>query len=212
MKSIVHRSLAILTIGCLASSTALAVSLSVDPAGIAGFTGSQNFASGTLSARMDYAVYAPGAYALSANAGVDPSLGTKYVYAYQIFNTGTVTPVSVSTIGQSPSSAGTSAALAENDLINLLSAGGAAASSTPILSASVKYNFEAPELAVGAFSKVLLYTSPFAPKFANGTVSDGGFTDQHPVPSPTPEPATAMTLGLMSLVLGSRLHRSNKHI
>lgn len=62
--------------------------LRVDPdaivKGFVTFSGTDATTSETFSMEMDYAVFAPGAYPASYN-GTDPSDGTRYVYAYQVF-------------------------------------------------------------------------------------------------------------------------------
>ena len=42
----------------------------------------------SLSSDVDYAVYAPGKFDLSFGSAADPSNGSQYVYAYQLFDVG----------------------------------------------------------------------------------------------------------------------------
>src|SRR5262245_48184350 len=78
----------------LTATTALAGPLFADPAALPGWTGSSGFVGANggfkLNANVEFAVYAPGAFGTSAAlgfpGGADPSGGTQFVYAYEIFN------------------------------------------------------------------------------------------------------------------------------
>src|SRR5262245_8466311 len=78
------------------ASTAVAGALTSDPNAIPGWQGSivmtGTNGSALLKTNVDYAVYAPGQFGTSVAMGynahtpLDPSSGTQYVYAYEIFN------------------------------------------------------------------------------------------------------------------------------
>src|SRR5262245_23020689 len=73
---------------CLIAGSAAAGPLVGDPAAMLGWSGNKNFNNpGKIQADVNYAVYAPGQFSLSAALGnpFDPSGGTDYVYAYEIF-------------------------------------------------------------------------------------------------------------------------------
>ncbi len=160
----------------------------------------------TLQVDVEYAVYAPGNYGLS---GTDPSGGAHYVYAYQVFNdlSGNV-PVSSFSVGLDPTA-------------NVASIGPDAGSGTLGGTAPTASEFSGspPTSAVWYFSlntidpspaneysTVLLFTSPYGPRWAPGSLLDGGLSDKHDLPSPTPEPATMalMALGGVGLLLTRR--------
>ena len=83
--------------------------LETDSAAIVGWHGKKDFQNNIFPsptydffAKVDYAVYAPGQMANSDHfdASDDPSGGTEYVYAYQIFNTGQDTlPITELSVG-----------------------------------------------------------------------------------------------------------------
>ena len=73
-----------------APASAGLIAIAIDPNAMPAWQGTQQFyaASGgkTLDVDVEYAVYAPGHYGLS---GTDPSGGKQFVYAYQVYVTGT---------------------------------------------------------------------------------------------------------------------------
>jgi hypothetical protein len=204
----------------LLAGVASAGPLPSDPNAIPGWQGSTPFAatlgSTTLSATIDYAVYAPGQIDTSVALGFpghvpfDPSGGTNYVYAYEIFNTGAVAgisakaltlsvgidylagavPTSSSSIGHDPltpaggvSPTGAQAAIFSPSIPPIQSARWSWASSGGLL--------------VGANSDILIFSSPFGPKMYQSTLSGTGGTQtpnapQFVLPSPIPEPTTAV--------------------
>ena len=186
-------------LGC--AGLALAAPLVSDPNALAAWQGTQRFydtdgGGATLDVDVEYAVYAPGNYGLS---GTDPSSGAHYVYAYQVFNDllGNV-PVSSFSVGLDPTA-------------NVANIGSDAGSGTPGGTAPTASAFSGspPTSAVWYFylntidpppaneySTVLLFTSPYGPKWMPASVMDGGLSAQQDLPSPTPEPAT---LALMAL-------------
>ncbi len=161
----------------------------------------------TLDVDVEYAVYAPGQYGKS---GTDPSGGTQFVYAYQVFNNlaGNV-PVSSFSVGLDPTA-------------NVASIGSDAGSGTqPVGTAPTANAFTGvpPTSAcwyfflnsidpppANEYSTVLLFTSPYGPKWAPGSVMDAGLSDKQDLPSPTPEPATMalLALGGLGLLMGRK--------
>jgi hypothetical protein len=208
----------------------LALSLMMAAEGRAGFLPSDSFAmdgwhdtvSGltmtvgtkTVRVHIDYAVYAPGQFTLSLQnqiaggdqyigAAQDPSGGAQYVYAYEVFNeassNGYLSQVSVQT---DPNGQATN--------IGLIGDGGLIPGS---------YNFSGTTSAVWNYpyssvpadnktipsnnhSEILIFTSPFGPKWMRATLNNSAGpaikTDPsqggHGVPSPIPEPGTLWLL------------------
>jgi hypothetical protein len=181
---------------CLAAvSAAQAGLLASDPNGMVGFTGSMNFASGTMSATVDYAVFSPGTYPNDFITGKDPSNGTEYVYAYQVFPTGQ-DPTTTLAVGRIAPN------VAHNAMVDALhvTVGGVQPSTWNVLSSSVYATFMTPELESPNHSRVLLFTSPSAPGWAPGSVGNGGQSDQKTLPTPIPEPAGL--LGMLAVGYG----------
>ena len=164
----------------------------------------------TLRVDVEYAVYEPGHYGLS---GADPSVGTQFVYAYQIFNDlGGNRPVSSFSVGLDPTA-------------NVAHIGSDAGSGTPGGTAPTASAFSGapPTSAVWNFflntidpplehSTVLLFTSPYGPRLAPASVMDSGLSDKRDLPSPMPEPATMMLLGIGSAMMAAvrRLRRRRR--
>jgi hypothetical protein len=193
------------------SGTAGAAPLVSDPNAMPAWRGTQGFydvgSGATLDVDVEYAVYAPGNYGLS---GTDPSGGAHYVYAYQVFNDllGNV-PVSSFSVGLDPTA-------------NVANIGSDAGSGTPGGTAPTASAFSGtpPTSAcwyfflntidpppANEYSRVLLFTSPYGPKWAPGSLLDSGLSDRHDLPSPTPEPAT---MALVGLGLGGLLARRRR--
>jgi len=167
-----------------------------DPNAIPTWRGTRAFSasSGGASLQVDieYAVYAPGAYGAS---GTDPSGGSDYVYAYQVFNDqGGTSPLSSTTVGLVPGSGATN--------IGSDSTSGTPGGTAPATSAfsgsppsSAGYYFWANTIDPPAeFSEVLLFTSPNGPRWVSAAVVDSGLADSQPLPSPIPEPVTLALL------------------
>jgi hypothetical protein len=149
-----------------------------------------------MQAVVDYAVYAPGSFGDILTP--DPSGGSEYVYAYQIIPTDTL-PVTFLTIGLSVPADNAVAA----PLWGLT--GGIPATAWTIQSQGVAAAFLAPELQAPYYSRVLIFTSRYAPGFASASVGNGGKSDQQTLPSPIPEPGS---LALATLAIGALLRRS----
>jgi PEP-CTERM motif len=172
---------------------------------IPAYTGTQffdaNFSGFTVSANVDFAVFAPGAFD-AAFPGQDTSGGTDYVYAYQIANLDTdITKLTVGLDGDEPLG-----------VIGSIADGG---STVPTNSAYVgagptssAWDFTGPgALANGSTSDILIFTSAAPPEWDSATVSASWFSTQD-LPSPVPEPASlvlmAMGLGLTCVRKHSR--------
>jgi len=205
----------------LLARTAPAGPLATDPAAIAGWTGTASFLGTngvtTLMADVDYAVYAPGQFSLSNALGdpLDPSSGTQYVYAYEIFNdVGGNTfsrNLSIAILGDIPGivqNLSDDATTPEGGVVpNLIQF---VPENPPFT--NVKWTFNDPVIAVGQHSDILLFTSPFGPHFLTAGMQGGSATvATAPLPSPTPEPTTIL-LGCLGAgaLLASRLVRRQR--
>jgi hypothetical protein len=156
---------------------------------------------------VDYAVYAPGQFALSfpgsAYNGFAPT-NTEYVYAYQAFETGSA-PLSSLSIALG-NTAEHQLFFTGVDAANAIPVTGITPSSMSLSVANglATWNFDGPSVLQGQSSVGLVFTSPFAPVTSQGTTIDDGTVGlAKPLPSPgsmtgipnTPEPGT-MTLAL----------------
>ncbi|MDP6380362.1 MAG: PEP-CTERM sorting domain-containing protein [Phycisphaerae bacterium] len=177
-----------------------------DPNAMPSWQGSKTFYTadplGTIDIDVEYAVYFPGDY---ENSGVDPSGGTEYVYAYQIFNDRLESdlPASILTVGIDPDA---DVADIGDDSTSGTPLGTiptfSAFSGTPATSA-VYYFFSNAIDAPSEWSGVLIFTSPDGPTWRSASISAGGPSDMQVLPSPTPEPATMafLLLGIGGLLL-----------
>ena len=189
------------------SGTAAAAPLVSDPNAMPVWQGTQQFndtwGGATLQVDVEYAVYAPGKYGLS---GTDPTGGTQFVYAYQIFNdlAGNV-PVSTFSVGLDPAA---NVANIGFDAGSGTTPGGTAPSSSafnggpPPTSAVWGFPLDPPK-----YSTVLLFTSPYGPQWAPGSLLDSGLSDKQNLPSPMPEPASLALMALGGVGLLARRRR-----
>ncbi len=190
------------------SSSAWAGMLATDANAMAGWKGSvltsHSYGGVLLDVDLQYAVYSPGLY-----TGVDPSGGTEFVYAYQIFSQ------AASNVGVTVLSVGLGPANGAGNIGHDLSvgapgiAGGIVPDISTIGSSSSLWAFgwlNGLEIGPGQHSAVLLYTSPKIPQFNSATLTDGGLPlpgGDVASPSPfLPEPATLslLAVGIVGLL------------
>jgi len=197
----------------LCGTKAYSAILATDANAVAGFHGTEDFSTslGTLSMKgeVDYAVYAPGQFKLTFGAGSDPSNDKRYVYAYQVHNTGGTADRDLGflSVGFDPAFSGGSNS---TDLGMLLVGDhGDDPSSTSFIPASMPFtsatwNF-ANAIPDSHYSEILLFTSAFPPEFYNASVQGGGLSKQSRLPSPVPEPGTVLAAcGMMGALLVRR--------
>ena len=167
------------------------------------WTGKAEFRAMVFEADVEFCVYAPGDFDNSF-PGQDPSTGTDYVYAYQIFNdldfyppppfSGAVRGLSVGINGG-------------DEIIthvgSIPGTGDQSPQSDDLNSSSVWWIFgDAYELDKGEISDILFFTTPGVPEWDYADM-DGGFPDTGQLPSPqgAPEPGTLALLAVAGLLL-----------
>lgn len=184
-------------------------------------------ASFAVEADVDFAVYAPSPGASNFDAtfglGADPTGGTEYVYAYQVFNvtTGsisdTITEFQIGLDGDETLT-GNPAASPPDQLGHVFFVDGTGDVSPSSALLSDPTGTPAPTAAVWSFlsvlipsgqsSDVLLFTSPDGPEWDSATVG-GDWTASGDVPSPgVPLPATLALLTAGSSMLLARRRRT----
>ncbi len=147
-----------------------------------------SFGGFSVSANVDFAVFAPGAFG-TAFPGEDPSGGAHYVYAYQIENLDT--DIVTMTVGlDGDEILGTVGFVGGVGLVDP-----AAALFVGAGPSSVAWDFDPAQLTSGLSSAVLYFTSADAPGLDSATVL-ATFADSHDLPSPLPEPTALSLLAL----------------
>ncbi len=170
----------------------------------------------TAKAEIDFAVYAPGQFDLSAALGLpaalDPSNGTEYVYAYEVHNDPTanvplaqfsvgITKYNVPTnsdhIGQDPSTTD-GGQPPDTQRFNPV----------PGDPTSALWFFTSTNLIPGSSSDILFFTSPYGPTMHTSSVL-GSVTATANLPSPAPEPGTIALagIGFVCLLAARRFRR-----
>jgi len=185
---------------CFANAGPLPTDAAAIPAaqGSAIFSGTTGAA--TLTAKVEYAVYAPGMFSTSAALAFppDPSGGSDYVYAFEIFNdqggNARVLNLSVDLApDQNPTIVTHNPSTPEAGLAPNLS------QMIPVVGnpkTNVKWSWTTSLFNVGLHSDILLMTSPFAPHFVLSSMQGGSTTlASASLPSPIPEPGTLVLLG-----------------
>ena len=200
-----YKYLIVVVFSVIISSQAWAATIEImnDPAAM--ISGSQVFeatdGAETLRVEVQYAVYYIGDY-----PGNDPSNGTEYVYAYQIFNDIDTQSNSVSsfTVGLPAVSECRPAVIGyDRDYMDTEDEG-VAPTLFAITDDSAAWTFLYDTIsAPDEYSKVLFFASPCSPGEGTASVQDGGLSDFEPVPVPViiPEPITILWLGLVQLLI-----------
>jgi MYXO-CTERM domain-containing protein len=185
-----------------AASAAEAGTLADDPNAMPGWAGARAFSnSGTypIAAVVEYAVYAPAQFA-GTFPGADPSGGTGYVYAYQIFNDPSedvdwLTLLSVGLAAEGiVSNIGT-----VDDIVGLPGIPPTGVSSEAL---SAKWSYLPDGLEHNQKSQILFFTSPLAPGWNDATLDGFWLPSSGTLPSPVPEPGAWTMLAALA-VLGA---------
>jgi len=161
----------------------------------------------TIKSNVEFAVYAPGKFDLSFGAGADPSGGSQYVYAYEVFNTGVGgldRAISLFTVALQPT------ALAQN--IEFLPHAFGFFGQDPVSSSfgggppptSARWDYSTATVPIGGNTQILLFTSPKGPTLQSAGVQGGGVPSSNVLPSPIPEPASWTLLVIGSVALAYR--------
>jgi hypothetical protein len=176
----------------------------------------------TLSATIDYAVYAPGSFDLSF-PNADPSGNTDYVYAYQFVDSSASTePVVSLSVGFG----GDAHVATEGQVADPLTGG--QASETPKLTGSpptsATWSYLSATVSPGHDSDILFYTSPYGPQWGHGSLlatnalsvnsAPNGVTlgPGNALPTPTPEPAAVVLLATAAALFAlRRVVRRRRH-
>ena len=177
----------------------------------------------SVNADVEFAVYEPNAgdsnFDATFGPGADPTGGSEYVYAYQIFNLTTdsssVTALTVGLDGDEPFNMGTTLGnigfVAGTGDVSP-SAGYLAPSDGLTSPTSARWAFSV--LPVGESSDVLYFTSPAQPESDSATVTGSwpATTQLLPSPSntPVPEPTTLGVLALGGLAALIRKQRAGQ--
>lgn len=207
-------------------STATAGPLSIDPNALPGWKGTVHFAntnnSVTMTADVDYAVYAPGMVETSAGLGnpgfaMDPSHGIAYVYAFEVYNTSPAvggTKLLTFAAGLGSVSAVPASASMGHDATTLELGVAPSTNRTITVSAnsSAAWSFTSPQLVVGAHSDILYFTWPAPPVWSTSGLQgvSGATIDHQALPSPEPSTVVLAMIAAICLLAGRQLHRRNR--
>lgn len=185
------------------------------------YQGSKTFSSvlRKIEVSVQYAVYAPGQFGLSFS-GQDPTGGTKYIYAYQIFNTiysssGFVNRLSVGlALGSEQASDIGYIDDGDGGTYTVRPSGTGSLPAYSFDTGTAGWNFYDPDIVYSTTentSDVVFFASPFGPRppesWGYGTVSGAG-SKMLTLPGPMPEPTTLAIL-TAGFVLTLRRGRKN---
>jgi hypothetical protein len=193
----------------LLSATATAGPLPTDPnAYLQGSALMSNtLGSNVLKSEVEYGVYAPGQFSASVALGnpVDPSGGTAFVYAYEIFddsNGGNALVLNLSVgIDYLHRPTAIPVGWPSNQVGHVAGPDGpgvgpALSQFLPTISDpkhNIKWTYTTTQIHPGEHSDILIYTSPFhAHMFLSSMTGGSGTIASNNLPSPVPEPATAV--------------------
>ena len=152
---------------------------------------------------------------VSSSAAGDPSGGTRFVYAYQLHNTGGTADRDLGFLSVGFDASGPGGSNPADIGILLVgdhgddpsSASFIPASGPPYNSATWNFSTTLPD---GHYSEILLFTSPYPPEYYTASVQGGGLSKQSDtspnggggLPSPVPEPGTVLAAcGMMGALL-----------
>ena len=156
-----------------------------------------------LKADVEYAVYAPGTY-----PGNDLTGGSKYIYAYQIFN---INPsdVAIDFLSVGIISSSTVDTIYSDDTYGNRPGFGVEPSTSTIFAQSAAFIFAGEDLNPKKWSSVLIFSSTHSPTIGFGTISGGGLCGIGDLPTPSilPEPATIVMIAPAFLVLKIKMKK-----
>ena len=176
-------------------------SLYNDPAAMTGFADRTSFditlPGIRLQADVEYAVYAPGTY-----PGNDLSGGSKYIYAYQIFNSSRP-DIAIDFFSVGIISGATVDTIYSDDTYGYIPESAIEPSMSNIFAQSAGFIFAGESLDLKKWSSVLIFSSTYSPTIGFGTISGGGLCGMGDLatPSTVPEPATIVMIAPALLVL-----------
>jgi hypothetical protein len=150
----------------------------------------------TTSADVDFAVYQPGNFNLSF-PGQDPSGGSDYVYAYQVFNLASaISSMTVGLDGDEP--LGSITWLTGTGTVDPTAASFSGGALT-----SADWDF-GTNIASSQSSSILIFTATAPPEWDSTTVMGNPLPAGGTVPSPLPEPASLSLLALAAALACAR--------
>ncbi len=222
MASIVGRLLGVAVIVVSLATAALAGPLATDSAALASWRGSTVFSgtnggnTHTVDAVVDFAVYEPGNFSLSAALGnpFDVTGGTEYIYAYEVFRQGVDADISSLSISLIPGAVADNSTYAGHDPST--PEGGVGPISANFIPGvgfgpklNVRWNF-IPAMTGANHSDILFFASPFGPQLLQSTIGGTSTTAAMALlPTPVPEPGTCLLLlfGACSLFAFRQIQR-----
>jgi hypothetical protein len=208
MANVIGRLIGAAVISLSLANVATAGPLTSDPAALGAWQGSTVFngsnlsATHTLTAVVDFAVYQPGNFSLSAALGnpVDVSGGAEYIYAYEVFRLGNDAAVNALSISLFPGAVPNNSVFVGHDATT--PEGGIAPVASNFVpggldpKTNVRWNF-VPAIGGTDHSDILYFASPFGPQLLISTVGGTFVTAGSALlPSPVPEPSTCVLVAV----------------